>query len=138
MEQKSGILHLFNLWGINFHTVAVLALMFHLWFKLLSALCDMSCLYPLHFCLICHNHTMHAKGLLLCKIIYSCYRQRLVELCQRKSKEHNGWIFTWGYHFLFHGDMNRTIIDQICPDQPLVVWHRSFHCLHLNSKGIIH
>ena len=73
-----------------------------------------------------------------CKIMYSCYRQRLIELCQKKSKEHNGWIFTWGYHFLFHGDMNRGIIDQICPDQPLVVWHRSFHCLHLNSKGTIH
>ena len=56
VEQKSGISHLFNLsnfeflgfqilmiwglWGINFHTVVVVALIFHLWFKLLSALCD--------------------------------------------------------------------------------------------------
>ena len=56
MEQKSGTLHLFNLsnfefvgfqilmiwdlWAVNFHTVAVLALIFHLWFKLLSALCE--------------------------------------------------------------------------------------------------
>ena len=56
VEQKSGTLHLFNLsnfefvgfqilmiwdlWSVNFHTVAVLALIFHLWFKLLSALCE--------------------------------------------------------------------------------------------------
>ena len=55
VEQKSGTLHLFNLsnfefvgfqilmiWdlcGINFHTMVVLALIFHFWFKLLSALC---------------------------------------------------------------------------------------------------
>ena len=55
VEQKSGISHLSNLsnfellgfqilviqdlQGINFHTVVVLALIFHLWFKLLSALC---------------------------------------------------------------------------------------------------
>ena len=55
MEQKSGISHIFNLsnfeflgfqilviWdllGIKFHATAVLALIFHLGFKLLSALC---------------------------------------------------------------------------------------------------
>ena len=27
-------------------------------------------------------------------------------------------------------------LDDISPDQPLVVWHRSFHALHLNSKAI--
>ena len=63
VEQKSGILHLLNLsnfeflgfqtlviqdlWGINFHTVVVVTLIFHLWFKLLSALCDLlpKCLF---------------------------------------------------------------------------------------------
>ena len=55
MEQKSGISRMFNLsnleflgfqflviWdllGIKFHATAVLALIFHLGFKLLSALC---------------------------------------------------------------------------------------------------
>ena len=31
---------------MNFHNVAVLALMFHLWFKLLSALCDRFLEFP--------------------------------------------------------------------------------------------
>ena len=35
------ILIIWDLWCINFHTVVVLALIFHLWFKLLSALCDL-------------------------------------------------------------------------------------------------
>ena len=55
VEQKSGISHIINLsnfdflgfqilmiwdlWGINFHTVVVLSLIFHVWFKFLSALC---------------------------------------------------------------------------------------------------
>ena len=59
VEQKSGISHLFNLskfeflgfqilviqdlQGINFHTVVFLALIFHLQFKLLSALCGWQC-----------------------------------------------------------------------------------------------
>ena len=59
-----------------------------------------------------------------------------MELCQ-KSKINNPkeWIFTWGYHSLFHGNIDRPFLDEICPHQPLVVWHRSFHALHLNSKG---
>ena len=72
-EQKSGTSHLFNLsefellrfqilmiqdlWGINFHTEVVLALMFHLWFKLLSALCgytqSQTCLNLLKFLIKC-------------------------------------------------------------------------------------
>ena len=68
VEQKSGTLHLFNLsnfefvgfqilmiwdlWGVNFHTVVVLALIFHLWFKLLSALCEVVINNVLSFCIL--------------------------------------------------------------------------------------
>ena len=65
------------------------------------------------------------------------YRNRLNQLCKAK-KDHNPneWIFTWGYHSLFHGQISRSILDEICPTRPLVVWHRSFHALHLNSKAM--
>jgi predicted amidohydrolase YtcJ len=49
----------------------------------------------------------------------------------------NDWIITWGFHPLFHGKINRSILDSLCPDRPLVVWHRSFHELNLNSKAIL-
>ena len=57
-------------------------------------------------------------------------------MCQKLSSKPNEWIFTWGYHSLFHGEINRDLLDNICSDRPLVVWHRSFHALHLNSKAV--
>ncbi len=65
------------------------------------------------------------------------YLGKLKELCQRKTRSRqDDWIFTWGYHPLFHGELNRNLLDEICPHRPLIVWHRSFHAVHLNSKAI--
>ncbi len=48
-------------------------------------------------------------------------RHKLKELVENVSDD---WIITWGYHKLFHGEISRKILDNICPDKPLVVWHR--------------
>ena len=42
-------------------------------------------------------------------------------------------FFTWGYHASWHGEMNRHLLDKISDVRPMVVWHRSFHEVYLNS-----
>ena len=87
VEQKSGTLHLFNLsnfdllgfqilmiwdlWGINFHTVVVLALIFHLWFKLLSALCDTKPHKNYHL-FLCLFWVLRLSGTLECLLFHFC------------------------------------------------------------------
>ena len=62
------------------------------------------------------------------------YRKRLSELCD--SKGQNEWVFVWGYHPLFHGPIDKSVLDDLCPKRPLVLWHRSFHAVHLNSIAL--
>ena len=47
-------------------------------------------------------------------------------------------FFTWGYHRNWHGDVTRRELDQICPNRPVIVWHRSFHEVIMNSAAIEH
>ncbi len=42
-------------------------------------------------------------------------------------------FFTWGYHRHWHGDISRTVLDEIFRERPAVVWHRSFHEVYLNT-----
>ena len=46
------------------------------------------------------------------------------------------WFFTWGYHHYFHGDMSRTYLDSVSKNRPIIVWHRSFHELYVNSAAL--
>lgn len=45
-------------------------------------------------------------------------------------------FITWGYHHYFHGPMNRAMLDQLAPDFPVIVWHRSAHEFFLNSAAL--
>ncbi len=45
-------------------------------------------------------------------------------------------LFVWGYHQLWHGDLNRQMLNEIAPNIPLVVLHRSFHEAFFNDKAI--
>lgn len=42
-------------------------------------------------------------------------------------------FFTWGYHRHWHGDIDRTLLDEIFGDRPAVMWQRSFHEVYLNT-----
>ena len=59
--------------------------------------------------------------------------QKLVESKREEEDSNSSWIITWGYHNLFHGVISKNILDGICPNRPLAVWHRSFHEIYLNS-----
>ena len=45
-------------------------------------------------------------------------------------------LFSWGYHGLFHGPIGRADLDAISADRPIVVWHRSFHEIYMNSAAL--
>lgn len=46
------------------------------------------------------------------------------------------WLWSWGYHPLFHGELSRADLDAIAASRPMVVWHRSFHEIYLNSAAL--
>jgi predicted amidohydrolase YtcJ len=46
------------------------------------------------------------------------------------------WLFSWGYHPLWHGQLNRALLDEISGARPIAVWHRSCHEWFLNSAAI--
>ncbi len=46
------------------------------------------------------------------------------------------WLFSWGYHALWHGKLDRARLDAVSATRPIVVWQRSCHELFLNSAAI--
>jgi predicted amidohydrolase YtcJ len=62
------------------------------------------------------------------------YRQRLIEAEHRCPA--GDWLFSWGYHKLWHGSLDRTVLDGISADRPIAVWQRSCHEWFLNSAAI--
>ncbi|WP_439135334.1 amidohydrolase [Pseudomaricurvus sp.] len=62
------------------------------------------------------------------------YLQRLKSAEQKLDK--GDWLWTWGYHPYFHGKLTRQDLDNISSERPIVVWHRSFHEIVVNSAVI--
>jgi predicted amidohydrolase YtcJ len=63
------------------------------------------------------------------------YLARLREL-HAADGDPGHWLWTWGYHNLFHGTLTRTDLDAISTTRPIVVWHRSFHEIFVNSPAL--
>jgi len=57
---------------------------------------------------------------------------RLAEL-DRSMADPAEPLFVWGYHPLWHGIVRRPHLDAVSATRPMVVWHRSFHELVMNS-----
>jgi len=53
-----------------------------------------------------------------------------------KNGKEGDILFIWGYHQLWHGELNKQILNEIAPDVPVVVLHRSFHEAFFNDKAI--
>lgn len=63
------------------------------------------------------------------------YRELLVErLAARPDKE--DWFITFGYQPTKHGTWTRHELDELCPDRPVILWHRSYHESYLNSAAL--
>lgn len=63
------------------------------------------------------------------------YRKRLTEALSSHTDKSKPFI-TWGYHHYFHGDMSREFLDNLAPDIPVIVWHRSQHEFYLNTAAL--
>ena len=48
----------------------------------------------------------------------------------------NDLFFTWGYHQLWHGELSRSLLNDISQVQPIAVIHRSFHEVYLNDAAL--
>ncbi len=46
------------------------------------------------------------------------------------------WLFSWGYHSLWHGELSRDVLDTISPTRPIGVWQRSCHEFYLNTAAM--
>ena len=62
------------------------------------------------------------------------YRARLTELARGHTDEAVPFI-TWGYHPLWHGEIWRDDLNAWFGDQPVMLWHRSFHELIGNDAA---
>jgi len=63
------------------------------------------------------------------------YRRRLIA-AERDLEDSQEWLFTWGYHKLWHGPLDRSTLDAVSGTRPIVVWHRSCHEWYLNTAAI--
>ena len=61
------------------------------------------------------------------------YRSRLKTIISQQSGEP---VVVWGHHELFHGPMDRAVLDTIEPSRPVVVWQRSFHDVFANTAAL--
>lgn len=46
------------------------------------------------------------------------------------------WLFSWGYHELWHGELSREILDSVSSTRPIGVWQRSCHEFYLNTAAL--
>ncbi|MEM1121423.1 MAG: amidohydrolase [Bacteroidota bacterium] len=63
------------------------------------------------------------------------YLQRLDEVVAENANP-TVPIITWGFHHLYHGEIDRATLDARYGDQPIVIWQYSFHEVILNSAAI--
>lgn len=63
------------------------------------------------------------------------YRRRL-SAAEHALSDPGEWLFSWGYHKLWHGPLDRAVLDTVSAVRPVVVWQRSGHEFFLNTAAI--
>lgn len=51
-------------------------------------------------------------------------------------KDPHAPLFTWGYHRSWHGNLTLRELDEISNTRPIILWHRSFHEIIVNSAAL--
>lgn len=66
---------------------------------------------------------------------HDTYLERLAQLdSEREDKKE--WLYVWGYHHNFHGEIDRRDLDKISSTRPILMWHRSFHEIFFNTAAL--
>ena len=63
------------------------------------------------------------------------YREMISKSIKENAVE-NDIYFIWGYHQLWHGTLDRTILNELSGGKPVIIIHRSFHELFMNDAAI--
>ncbi|TNE36825.1 MAG: amidohydrolase, partial [Alphaproteobacteria bacterium] len=63
------------------------------------------------------------------------YIARLTEI-ERGIEEAKEPLITWGYHKIWHGNVNREALNAVSATRPIFVWQRSFHEIIANDAAI--
>ncbi len=63
------------------------------------------------------------------------YKAQLLALADQHDDPDVPFI-TWGYHPLWHGDIWRADLNDWFGDQPVALWHRSFHEIIFNDAAL--
>lgn len=65
------------------------------------------------------------------------YQARLKEaVAKLDGKDPKEWFFSWGYHALWHGKLDRAALDSISPARPVAIWQRSCHEFYFNTAAL--
>ena len=61
-----------------------------------------------------------------------------IQYLKKAIEEHTSetTFFSWGFHQYFHGDLDRSMLDEISSTIPIVIWHRSCHEFYMNTAAI--
>ncbi|MEX0274176.1 MAG: amidohydrolase, partial [Flavobacteriaceae bacterium] len=63
------------------------------------------------------------------------YRARITQSITENATA-DAIYFIWGYHQLWHGELDRDVLNKIAPDKPVGIIHRSFHEIFVNDAAI--
>lgn len=63
------------------------------------------------------------------------YVARITESINSNATEESIY-FIWGYHQLWHGELNRELLNKIAGNKPVGIIHRSFHEIFVNDAAI--
>jgi hypothetical protein len=63
------------------------------------------------------------------------YQERITA-AERALTDPGEWLFSWGYHKLWHGPLDRSALDGVSATRPIAVWQRSCHEWYLNTAAI--
>lgn len=67
------------------------------------------------------------------------YIDRLSDAAARMTsggRPDDEWLFSWGYHELWHGELDRDVLDSVSDTRPIGVWQRSCHEFYLNTPAL--
>ncbi len=66
---------------------------------------------------------------------HNAYLNRLKEV-EEGMNDQNEPLVTWGFHKIWHGNVDRDALNSISPKRPVFVWQRSFHEIIMNDAAI--
>ena len=66
---------------------------------------------------------------------HEAYLERLVEI-EGGIEDPDEVLITWGFHRIWHGNVDREALNRVSQTRPIFVWQRSFHEIIANDAAI--